>query len=93
MWSVYIILCSDDSLYTGIALDVDKRFRQHADQKGAKYFRTCRPERIVFVEAEHNRCSASRREAEIKKMKRAEKLQMIAKNAAQFTGAERESST
>jgi putative endonuclease len=77
-WSVYIIICSDGSLYTGITTDVDRRFNQHATQKGAKYFRSCQPKRIVYIEDGHNRQSASQREAAIKKMKRHEKLQMIA---------------
>lgn len=76
-WSVYMILCSDSSLYTGITTDVDRRFHQHASQKGAKYFRSRRPERIVFVEAGHSRASASRREAAIKKLKREDKLRLF----------------
>lgn len=77
-WSVYMILCSDSSLYTGIATDVDKRFRQHVSGKGAKYFHRCRPLQVVFVEAGYSRASASRREYAIKQMKRREKWQLIA---------------
>lgn len=72
-----MILCSDNSLYTGISTDVARRFRQHAAQKGAKYFRTRQPLELVFVEDGHNRSSASQREAQIKTMKRDQKLQMI----------------
>jgi len=72
-----MILCSDSSLYTGISTDVDRRFRQHASQKGAKYFRSRQPERIVFVEDGHSRVSASRREAAIKKMKREDKWRLF----------------
>ncbi|MEY4211370.1 MAG: hypothetical protein RLZ92_1751 [Pseudomonadota bacterium] len=72
-----MILCSDNSLYTGISTDVARRFQQHATQKGAKYFRTCQPLELVFVEEGHNRSSASHREAQIKAMRRDEKLQMI----------------
>ena len=72
-----MILCSDNSLYTGISTDVARRFRQHATQKGAKYFRSRQPLELVFVEDGHNRSSASQREAKIKTMKRDEKLQMI----------------
>ncbi|MGZ4959358.1 MAG: GIY-YIG nuclease family protein [Methylomonas sp.] len=81
-WSVYMILCSDSSLYTGITTDVDRRFREHASQKGAKYFRRCRPESMVFVEGGHTRASASRREALIKKMNREDKLQLIVRHSA-----------
>ncbi len=80
-WFVYMISCCDGSLYTGITTDVERRFKQHAEQKGAKYFRSCRPERIVFVESGHNRRSASQREAEIKKLKRADKLELVAVRA------------
>ena len=76
VWHVYIILCSDDSLYTGIAIDVERRFCQHAEGLGAKYFRGRRPERVLYVEAGHNRCSASQRESAIKKMTRAQKLRL-----------------
>lgn len=76
-WSVYIILCSDQSLYAGITTNVGRRFDEHASLKGAKYFRTCQPLRVVFLEDGHSRSSASRREAEIKKMKRSEKLRML----------------
>jgi putative endonuclease len=72
-----MILCSDKSLYTGITTDIDRRFQQHATQKGAKYFRHCRPERIVFVEPGHSRGSASKREAAIKKLSRENKQKML----------------
>lgn len=76
-WSVYIIECCDGSLYTGIATDVERRFRQHLAGTGAKYFRTKQPVRVVYTESEHDRATASRREAEIKRMARAEKLAML----------------
>ena len=67
-WSVYMILCSDDSLYTGITTDMERRLAQHASQRGAKYFRGREPGPVVYLEAGHNRSSASKREAEIKKL-------------------------
>jgi putative endonuclease len=77
-WHVYIILCSDNTLYTGVSVDVRTRFVQHARQQGAKYFRGRNPERIVYVESGHDRSSASQREAAIKKMQRSEKELLIA---------------
>ncbi|QWF70368.1 GIY-YIG nuclease family protein [Methylomonas paludis] len=77
-WLVYIIHCSDNSLYTGISTNVAKRFQQHASQKGAKYFRSCHPLQLVYLEAGHSRSSASRREAAIKKLNRQQKQQLIA---------------
>jgi putative endonuclease len=72
-WQVYILLCSDNSLYTGITTDLQRRFRQHAEGCGAKYFRGRQPLRVVYREADHSRSSASKREAQIKMMQRAEK--------------------
>ena len=76
-WSVYIIRCTDDSLYTGISTDVYRRFSQHSDQKGAKYFRGRQPEELVYIETKPDRSSASKRESAIKKLKRLEKLLLI----------------
>jgi putative endonuclease len=79
-WHVYIILCSDDSLYTGITTDVDRRFREHAGGRGAKYFRGRQPLRVVYVERGHNRSSASIRETQIKKLTREGKLLLAGKH-------------
>jgi len=77
-WQVYIILCSDDSLYTGITTDTERRFAQHLAGTGAKYFRGRAPLRLVYRENGHDRSSASRREAEIKGLRAQEKRQLIA---------------
>ena len=76
-WSVYIILCTDNTLYTGITVDVPRRFDQHAIGKGAKYFRGRQPEQLVYVESGHNRSSATKREIDLKKLSRKEKTQLI----------------
>ena len=70
-WQVYIILCSDNSLYTGITTDMVRRFRQHQEGRGAKYFRGRQPIKVVYLENGHCRSSATRREAQIKAMNRA----------------------
>lgn len=67
-WLVYIILCSDGSLYTGITKDLDRRVAQHASGCGAKYFRARTPGPVVYLEGGHDRASASRREAAIKRL-------------------------
>lgn len=77
-WKVYILLCSDGTLYTGITTDLERRISQHARGRGAKYFRGRRPERLLYLEQGHDRSTASRREAAIKMMKRAEKELLIA---------------
>jgi putative endonuclease len=77
-WSVYIILASDKSLYTGITTDVERRFEEHRQGgKGARYFNGRDPERVVFREDGHTRSSASRREAEIKSLSRDGKQRLI----------------
>lgn len=87
-WVVYIIHCSDESLYTGITNDVSRRFKQHAVLKGAKYFRGRQPQQLVYLEPGHNRSSAAKREIEIKKISRKEKWRVIASDLnkiAEFT--------
>lgn len=80
-WQVYIIRCSDDSLYTGISNDVERRWQQHADRRGAKYFRGRKPVEVVYLEGAHDRSSASRREAAIKRLRRPAKEHLIASSA------------
>jgi putative endonuclease len=76
-WQVYIIICSDNTLYTGISTDVSRRFQQHATGLGAKYFRGRQPVQVVYQESGHTRSTASRREMEIKTLTRAEKCALI----------------
>ncbi len=76
-WLVYIILCSDDTFYTGITTDLQRRFDQHASGQGAKYFRGRQPLQVVYQENGHTRSSAGRRELEIKALTRAEKITLI----------------
>ena len=77
-WQLYIIRCSDDSLYTGITTDLERRFEQHLSGKGAKYFNGRKPLEIVYRENCADRAEASRREAVIKRLSRREKLALIA---------------
>jgi putative endonuclease len=78
-WMVYIIRCSDDSLYTGVTTDLERRFAEHLGHpRGAKYFNGRRPVKVVYSEKGHTRSSASRREAAIKKLSRDEKLSLLA---------------
>ena len=77
-WWVYIVECSDESLYTGTTTDREKRIIEHNDsKKGAKYTRNRRPVDLVYSEMHPDRSTASKREYEIKKLSRAEKLKLI----------------
>ncbi len=81
MWTVYIIEASDDSRYTGISTDVQRRWQEHMDGKtGAKFFRGRKPRRLVYQQSVSDRSQASQLEAEIKKLSRAKKLELIAAN-------------
>ncbi len=77
-WFVYIIHCTDDTLYTGITTDIERRYAQHALQQGAKYFRGRKPRKLVYLEGGHDRSTATKREIEIKKLSRENKFQLIA---------------
>ncbi len=76
-YSVYIIECADGSLYTGIATDLEKRFEEHQAGRGAKYTRAKGAKKIAYFEQLKNRSEALKREAEIKKLTRSEKLLLI----------------
>lgn len=77
MYFVYILSCSDGSLYTGTTNDVEKRMKVHKSGKGSKYVRARSPFRLVYSEEVENKSVALKREFEIKKMRREDKLQMI----------------
>lgn len=87
-WWVYMIRARSGKLYTGISTDVERRFREHreAGARGARFFRGDPPEALVYSEAAADRAQASRREAAIKSLSRAEKLALI--NTAYLTGAD-----
>jgi len=78
-WSVYIIEADDNSYYTGITTDVDRRFEEHGSGPlGAKFFNGRAPLKIVYREDGHTRSTASKREAEIKKLTRLQKQAFLA---------------
>ncbi|MCC2639165.1 MAG: hypothetical protein K0Q68_2884 [Moraxellaceae bacterium] len=67
-WFLYVLECTDGSLYTGITVDVQARYAAHAAGKGAKYTRGRPPVRLLAVVAYPDRSSASRAEHEVKRM-------------------------
>jgi len=76
-WSVYILRCSDGTLYTGITNDLNKRIESHANGQGSKYTRSRLPVDLVYDEQAENRSEATQRELEIKKLSRKEKMKMV----------------
>ena len=77
IWYLYILRCGDGSLYTGITTDVDKRFAAHAAGKGAKYTRGRGPLELLYREECGTHSDALRRELEVKRLPREEKLRLI----------------
>lgn len=76
-WCVYMLLCDDNTIYTGITNDLKKRFENHISGKGAKYLRGRKPLEIVYTENFQNRSMATKREMEIKKLNRRKKEALI----------------
>ncbi len=78
-WTVYILRCSDNSLYTGITRDLNRRLNEHNhnNRLAAAYTRARRPVTLVYQEGQIDRSSASKREAIIKRMTKADKEKLI----------------
>lgn len=79
-WFLYVLQCADGSLYTGIAVNVEKRFARHAAGKGAKYTRSHPPVGILAVVEHGNRSEASKAEHALKKLKPEKKLVFCAQH-------------
>ncbi|AKH32639.1 GIY-YIG nuclease superfamily protein [candidate division SR1 bacterium Aalborg_AAW-1] len=78
MRHTYILLCSDNTLYTGISTDIDRRILEHnTSHLGAKYTRSRRPVQLVRSQSFATKSLASAEEYRIKQMKRLQKLEFI----------------
>jgi len=82
-WFVYILRCADDTLYTGVTTDIERRLAEHnaGDGQGARYTRSRRPVHLAYLEPASDRAAACRREAAIKRLRRCEKLQLSTQRA------------
>lgn len=78
-WYVYMLLCGDGTLYTGVTDDVDRRLAAHRSGKGAKYTRGRGPLELVYTEEQPDKSAALRREIEIKRLRREQKEALIGK--------------
>ena len=76
-WHVYILRCSDNSLYTGLTNDLDARLAAHNAGKGAKYTATRRPVSMVYHEPAESKNAALKREIQIKRWPKAKKEAFI----------------
>ena len=77
-WYVYMLVCNDQTIYTGITLDIQKRITEHNNgANGAKYTRSRRPVSLAYLEEFPDRSTASSREYQLKKLSRQQKLELI----------------
>ncbi|NYT26856.1 MAG: GIY-YIG nuclease family protein [Candidatus Thiodubiliella endoseptemdiera] len=79
IWLVYLLECTNNTLYCGVTNDIKKRLRQHNGEiiGGAKYTRANGPCELVYQENAKDRSTAQKRECEIKALSRSEKLTLI----------------
>lgn len=80
-WSLYLIRCSSGQLYTGITTDVDRRFAEHQQGKGAKFLRGKGPLELVFAALIGDRSDALKMEIRVKKLRRSKKEVLIQRGA------------
>jgi predicted GIY-YIG superfamily endonuclease len=76
-WHLYLIHCSDNSLYTGITTDISRRIKEHNQKKGGMYTRNRTPVELVYQEPHPSKSSALKREIQIKKWPRLKKVKLI----------------
>lgn len=77
VWTVYILQCADNTLYTGISNDLPRRISQHTDGNGAKYTKGRGPFTLVYTEACTTKSLACKREIAIKSSSKKQKLELI----------------
>ena len=82
VWFVYILRCSDGTLYTGVTLDLDRRCRQHNSGTASRYTRSRLPAKLVYREEQPGQGMALKREASVKRLTRREKLALIYRRAS-----------
>lgn len=80
MWYVYILKCSDNTLYTGATNDIDRRTTEHNRKKGGSYTRSRLPVTLAYKEILPNKSAALKRESYIKGFSRDKKLKLIGKS-------------
>jgi putative endonuclease len=77
MWFIYILLCEDGSYYTGSTNDVEKRFKDHLEGRGARYTKSHKPVKVIYKEGFATKSEALKREAELKKWPKAKKVKLV----------------
>jgi len=77
MYYIYVLLCSDNSLYTGFTTDLGQRVRDQNNGKGSKYVRSRLPARLIYSEKYSDKSEALKREGQIKKWRREQKIKIL----------------
>jgi len=80
MWYVYIIECSDNTLYVGVTLDIERRLKEHNSGKGGRYTRARMPVNLIYSECYNSKSKALKREIQIKGWKKRKKMALITNN-------------
>ena len=81
IWHIYMVLCSDGTLYTGITNDLKKRIEAHnSGKEGARYTRSRRPVKLVYSEQVESKSAAAKLEYQLKKLPRLKKIRLIKDN-------------
>ena len=77
-WFVYMLRCSDNSLYTGVTTDVERRVEEHNGEKSVtKYTRVRQPVTVAYQESASSRSEACKREAQLKKLRKVDKEALV----------------
>lgn len=84
-WFVYILICSDNTYYTGITNNLKNRINKHNKGVGSKYTRARLPVSFVYINPSENRSTASKEEYRIKKLTRSNKISLISTNVYDLT--------
>jgi len=79
MYFVYLLLCSDQTIYTGITTDLERRLKEHKDRKGGHYTSSRGVEKMIHSEKFSTRSEALKREARIKSWPRGKKMDLAGK--------------
>lgn len=77
MWFVYILLCKDGSLYTGVSNNLEKRFLDHKNGKGGHYTKSHKPVKLIYQEQSPTQSEALKRERQIKGWNREKKIKIL----------------
>lgn len=85
-WFLYILKCADQSLYTGITKDLERRFKMHSEGKAARYTRTRRPLEMIYQETCRSRTEALTRECAVKRLPKPRKLALISRQGRRSSG-------